>query len=196
MKRLIDLFMSIVSIIMLSPVLLILVGLIKVTSRGPVVFKQKRIGKGKHEFYIYKFRTMYTNTPKDVPTHMLENPDKYITPIGKFLRRTSLDELPQLINILKGDMSFVGPRPALYNQYDLIELRDCYGVNNIAPGLTGWAQVNGRDELPIPVKVEYDKYYSDNKSIWLDIKILFITFINVISKKGIVEGKQTLDKNC
>jgi O-antigen biosynthesis protein WbqP len=195
MKRFLDFLFSLILIILLSPIFLIIAIIIKVTSKGPVIFKQRRIGCCKIEFMIYKFRTMYLETPKDVPTHLLEKPDAYITPIGKFLRKTSLDELPQLFNIIKGQMSFIGPRPALYNQYDLIELRDEFGVNKFRPGLTGWAQVNGRDELPIPLKVEYDKFYVENYSIWLDIKIIFLTFKNVIFQKGIIEGKQKVDNN-
>jgi len=133
---------------------------------------------------------MYIDTPSNVPTHLLENPEAFITPVGRVLRKTSLDELPQLLNILVGDMSLVGPRPALYNQEDLISLREQYGVHRIRPGLTGWAQVNGRDELPIPVKVEYDRYYADNWSLKLDFKILFLTAVNVLKSKGIVEGRQ------
>jgi len=190
MKRVFDLFISLLLLIILSPVILVIILAIKITSRGPVIFKQKRIGKNKREFNIYKFRTMRIDTPKDVPTHLLENPDSYITAVGKFLRKTSLDELPQLFNMIKGEMSFVGPRPALYNQYDLISLRDEFGVNNVRPGLTGWAQVNGRDELEIPVKVEYDRHYVENMSFWFDIKIMFMTAFNVILSKGVVEGKQ------
>jgi O-antigen biosynthesis protein WbqP len=171
MKRFFDLFFSLIIIIVLSPVLLVLTLIIKLTSRGPVIFKQRRIGKDKKEFHIYKFRSMYIDAPKDVATHLLESPDRFITPVGKFLRKTSLDELPQLFNILKGEMSFVGPRPALYNQYDLISLRDEAGVNKIMPGVTGWAQINGRDELSIPDKVQYDKYYVENRSIRFDIKL-------------------------
>lgn len=177
-------------IIILSPVLLVTSLLVKLTSRGPVLFKQRRIGKKGKEFLIFKYRSMYSDTPKNVPTHMLENPDKFITPLGKFLRKSSLDELPQLFNILLGEMSFVGPRPALYNQYDLIELRETVGVNNVRPGITGWAQINGRDELEIPEKVSLDKYYIDNMSVLFDIIIIFKTAFSVFSAEGIVEGKQ------
>lgn len=190
MKRFCDLLFSVVLITLLSPVLLAITLIIKLGSKGPVIFKQCRIGRNKKQFNIFKFRTMYTDTPKDVPTHLLESPDRFITPIGKFLRKSSLDELPQLFNILIGDMSFVGPRPPLYNQYDLISLRDEAGVNEVTPGITGWAQVNGRDELPIPVKVQYDKYYVENISLWLDIKIVFMTAYSVVHGKGVVEGKQ------
>ena len=163
--------------------------IIKCESKGPVFFKQKRVGKGKKHFMIYKFRTMRTDTPKDVPTHMLNNPDLYVTKIGKVLRKTSLDELPQIINILKGDMSIVGPRPALWNQDDLIAERDKYHANDIKPGLTGLAQINGRDELEIPVKAKLDGEYTEKISLWLDIKIFFKTIIKVFKKDGVVEGK-------
>ncbi|MCR4436302.1 MAG: sugar transferase [Clostridiales bacterium] len=195
MKRLFDLIFSIIMTVILLPVFILIALVIKLSSKGPVIFKQRRIGKDKKEFFIYKFRTMYLETPQNVPTHLLENPDHYITPIGRFLRKTSLDELPQLFNILKGEMSFVGPRPALYNQYDLISLRDGCGVNRVRPGITGWAQVNGRDELEIPVKVEFDRFYVEHYSLWLDAKIIFMTFLNVILAKGVVEGKQTVDED-
>jgi O-antigen biosynthesis protein WbqP len=169
---------------------LILGGLIKLDSRGPVLFKQKRVGKYKKEFYILKFRTMRSDTPKDMPTHMLENPEEFITRMGRLLRKTSLDELPQIINIFKGEMSFIGPRPALWNQFDLITERDKYGANDIAPGLSGWAQVNGRDELSILEKAELDGYYTRHMSLKLDIKILFLTFIHVTSARGVSEGVQ------
>ena len=149
-KRAIDLCLSMVGLIVLSPVFLILVIAIKLDSKGPVLFKQKRVGIHKRYFNILKFRTMKIDTPKDMPTHMLKNPDQYITKVGKFLRKTSLDELPQIINIVKGEMSIIGPRPALWNQSDLLEERDKYGANDVMPGLTGWAQINGRDELEIP----------------------------------------------
>lgn len=194
MKRIFDIVFSSLLIVLLIPVFLVLSILVKATSRGPVLFKQRRIGKDKTEFYIYKFRTMYLETPKNMPTHLLENPDKYITPVGKLLRKTSLDELPQLINIIKGEMSFVGPRPALYNQYDLISLRDEQGVNYFRPGVTGWAQINGRDELEIPEKVKFDSYYIKNRSLWLDTKIIFITFYKALFGYGVVEGKRTLEK--
>lgn len=195
MKRFYDLAFSFILIILLTPVFLALNIVVKATSRGPVLFKQRRIGKDKTEFWIYKFRTMYLETPKNMPTHLLENPEKYITPVGRFLRKTSLDELPQLFNILKGEMSFVGPRPALYNQYDLISLREEQGVNGIRPGVTGWAQINGRDELEIPAKVEYDSYYVKNQSIRFDIKIVFITLYKALFGHGVIEGKQrTVEK--
>lgn len=188
-KRLIDFVISLVGFIVLIPVFLILVICIKLDSRGPILFKQRRIGLHKKEFYILKFRTMRIDTPKDTPTHLLENPDMYITKVGKFLRKTSLDELPQIINILKGEMSIVGPRPALWNQYDLIEERDKYGANDVMPGLTGWAQINGRDELPIPVKAALDGEYVEKCSLGFDIKCFFMTFSKVLKSDGVVEGK-------
>jgi len=187
-KRILDFVLSFIALIMLSPVFLIIAILIKLDSKGPVLFKQKRVGKNKKHFYILKFRTMKVDTPKDTPTHMLQNPEKYITRVGKFLRKTSLDELPQIINILKGDMSIIGPRPALWNQYDLIEERDKYGANDVYPGLTGWAQINGRDELPIEVKARYDGEYVQKMSFWMDVKCFFGTIISVIKADGVVEG--------
>ena len=189
-KPLLDILLSLIAIICLSPVFIIVSCIIKLTSKGPILFKQNRIGKNKKQFQIYKFRTMRIDTPKDVPTHLLENPDMYITPIGKFLRKTSLDELPQLFNILKLEMSFIGPRPALYNQHDLIAERDKYKANDVMPGLSGWAQVNGRDELPIDVKAKYDGEYVDNLSLIFDIKCFLLTFIKVLKSDGVVEGKQ------
>ena len=161
---------------------------IKLDSPGPVFFKQERVGIHKKHFYILKFRTMRTDTPKDMPTHLLQNPDQYITKVGKFLRKTSLDELPQLINIVKGEMSIIGPRPALWNQYDLIEEREKYGANDILPGLTGWAQIHGRDELEIPEKAKLDGYYVDNLSFGLDVKCFFGTILSVLRSDGVVEG--------
>lgn len=190
LKRVFDITFSALLIILLLPIFVLIAVSIILTSKGTVFFKQKRIGANKKEFYIYKFRTMYSHTPKNVPTHMLENPEKYITPVGRLLRKTSLDELPQLLNIIKGEMSFVGPRPALFNQYDLILLRDIYGINRVKPGITGWAQVNGRDTLDIPTKVEFDRYYVAYQSIWMDIKIIFLTIFNIVLGKGVVEGKQ------
>ena len=154
-KRLIDIILSLIGLIVLSPIFLILIIAIKIDSRGPVLFKQKRVGINKTHFNILKFRTMRIDTPKDTPTHLLENPEQYITKMGKFLRKTSLDELPQIWNIFVGQMSIIGPRPALWNQYDLIAERDKYGANDVPPGLTGWAQINGRDELPIEVKASW-----------------------------------------
>ena len=188
-KRGIDFVLSLCGIVVLSPVLLVLALLVK-TSRGPVLFKQKRVGKDKTFFEIYKFRSMYADTPRDVPTHLLDNPDRLITPVGRFLRRASLDELPQLFNILKGQMSIVGPRPALWNQDDLIAERDKYGANACVPGLTGYAQIHGRDELPIPEKARLDGYYAKNMGFGLDVKIFFGTIFSVLRSDGVVEGRQ------
>lgn len=185
-----DFILSLTGILVLSPLLLILAGCVKGTSPGPVLFRQKRVGRGKTYFQIYKFRSMRTDTPKDMPTHMLKDPAAFITPVGRFLRKTSLDELPQLFNILKGEMSVVGPRPALWNQDDLIAERDKYGANDCVPGLTGYAQINGRDELPIPVKAELDGYYAKNLSFGLDVKIFFKTITSVLRHSGVVEGQQ------
>lgn len=190
-KRGIDLFLSFCGIVVLSPLLLILAVIIKCTSKGPVLFKQKRIGKNDTHFMIYKFRTMYTDTPKDMPTHLLENPDAFITPIGHFLRKTSLDELPQLFNILKGDMAVVGPRPALWNQYDLIALRDENGSSTIRPGLTGLAQISGRDELEIPIKAKLDGQYAQKTTFLEDVRILFATVFSVLRSEGVQEGKHS-----
>lgn len=187
-KRGLDIIFSAVGLILLSPVFIILVVSIKLDSKGPVFFKQKRVGLHKKLFPILKFRTMRIDTPKDCPTHLLKNPDQYITKTGAFLRKTSLDELPQIFNILKGDMSIVGPRPALWNQEDLIAERDKYGANDVVPGLTGWAQINGRDELPIPVKAKLDGFYVEHLSFWLDIKIIVMTFFSVLRHEGVVEG--------
>lgn len=187
-KRGLDIIFSALGLILLSPVFIILVVCIKLDSKGPVFFKQKRVGLHKKLFPILKFRTMRIDTPKDCPTHLLKNPDQYITKTGAFLRKTSLDELPQIFNILKGDMSIVGPRPALWNQEDLIEERDKYGANDVVPGLTGWAQINGRDELPIPVKAKLDGFYVEHLSFWLDIKIIVMTFFSVLRHEGVVEG--------
>lgn len=187
-KRILDFVMSLAGIVVLSPLLLALAVWVKCDSKGPVFFKQKRVGKNKKLFSILKFRSMYADTPHDVPTHLLKNPDAMITRSGRFLRKTSLDELPQLFNILAGQMSVIGPRPALWNQDDLIAERDKYGVNELVPGLTGYAQVNGRDELPIPVKAELDGYYAKNISFILDVKIFFKTIANVLTGRGVVEG--------
>lgn len=187
-KRVIDIMCSFMAIIFLSIIYLPICLIVKITSPGPVFFKQKRIGKNKTFFNILKFRTMRIDTPKDCPTHLLENPDQYITKVGKFLRKTSLDELPQIFNIFKGDMSVIGPRPALWNQDDLIAERDKYGVNELKPGLTGWAQVNGRDELPIPVKAKLDGEYVDRISFAFDVKCLLLTIVSVFKSDGVVEG--------
>lgn len=188
-KRLIDVLLSFLAIIVLFIPSIIIAICIKIESRGPTFFKQKRVGKNKKYFMIYKFRTMRTDTPKDMPTHMLNNPDLYITKVGRILRKTSLDELPQIINIIKGDMSIIGPRPALWNQDDLIAERDKYGANDIKPGLTGLAQISGRDELEIPVKAKIDGEYIKNISFLLDVKIFFKTIIKVFESDGVVEGK-------
>lgn len=180
--------MSLIAIIILSPAILIVALAVKFTSPGHILFKQRRIGKDNVEFEIYKFRTMRIDTP-NVPTHLLENPQQWITPIGKFLRKTSLDELPQLFNILKGEMSIVGPRPALYNQLDLKEMRTEVGVHKLLPGLTGWAQINGRDEIPLKLKVKLDEEYLDRKSFFFDIKIIFMTVVSVLKSDGVQEGK-------
>lgn len=187
-KNCADRVLAIIALIVLSPVFLILALAIKIDSRGPVFFRQKRIGIHKTYFEILKFRTMRTDTPKDTPTHMLEDPEQYITKVGRFLRKTSLDELPQIINIAKGEMSIIGPRPALWNQYDLIEERDKYGANDVMPGLTGWAQINGRDELEIPIKAKLDGEYIKNMGPVMDLKCFFGTIGSVLSSDGVVEG--------
>lgn len=187
-KRILDFILSIIAILILSVILLALCIAIKLDSKGPILFRQKRIGINKTHFYILKFRTMRIDTPKDMPTHLLENPEQYITKVGRFLRRTSLDELPQIFNILKGEMSIIGPRPALWNQYDLIEERDKYGANYVMPGLTGWAQINGRDELEIPVKAKLDGEYVKRMSFLFDVKCFIVTIFSVVKHDGIVEG--------
>ncbi|MDH6366289.1 MULTISPECIES: sugar transferase [unclassified Breznakia] len=189
-KPFLDYVISFIAIIILSPILLIIAILIKATSRGPVLFKQQRVGKNKELFNIYKFRSMRIDTPSDAPTHMLQNPEAFITPIGKFLRKSSLDELPQLFNILFGKMSIIGPRPALWNQYDLIEERDKYHANDEKPGITGLAQVSGRDELEIPVKAKFDGSYVANITFMNDVKLFFRTITSVFKSEGVVEGKQ------
>lgn len=188
LKRVIDFILSLIGLIVLSPVFIILCVWIKLDSKGPIFFRQKRVGKNKKHFNILKFRTMYIDTPKDMPTHMLSNPDQYITKAGKFLRKTSLDELPQIINILKGEMAIIGPRPALWNQDDLIAQRDKYGANDIKPGLTGWAQINGRDELEIDVKAALDGEYVRRMSFPFDVKCFFGTITSVLKHEGVVEG--------
>ena len=188
MKRFIDITISFFGLIILSPLFLLLILAIKLESKGPVLFKQKRVGIHKTHFNILKFRTMRKDTPKDTPTHLLGNADQYITRVGMFLRKTSLDELPQILNILMGEMSIIGPRPALWNQYDLIEERDKYGANDVKPGLTGWAQINGRDELPITVKARLDGEYVKRKSFSFDFKCFVGTFVSVIKSDGVVEG--------
>ncbi len=192
-KRICDVIITFISIIILSWMIILLMLLIKITSKGPVFFRQRRIGRNKCEFYILKFRTMRIDTPSDVPTHLLKNPEQYITPIGKLLRKTSLDELPQLFNIIKGDMSMVGPRPALWNQYNLIKQRDKYGANAVRPGLTGWAQVNGRDELPIRLKARLDGEYITRMSFLFDVKCIIKTVGCVIRRDGLKEGTPEVD---
>jgi len=187
-KNVLDFVFALLLTILLSPILVLITLLIKLDSKGPVLFKQRRIGKNNLEFEIYKFRSMGIEAPRDLPTHVFSNAESYITGVGMFLRESSLDELPQLLNILKGQMSFIGPRPALWNQYDLIEARYSTGVDKIKPGITGWAQVNGRDELPISEKARLDGVYVENISFYLDIKILFLTIIHVVTRKGISEG--------
>ncbi|OTP12315.1 galactosyltransferase [Enterococcus sp. 10A9_DIV0425] len=188
LKRGLDFLLSLVGVILLSPIFLLLCILIKLDSKGPVIFKQKRVGKNKSYFNIYKFRTMKIDTPKEIPTHLLSNPDFYITRVGKFLRKTSLDELPQLFNILKGDMAIIGPRPALWNQYDLIEERDKYKANDIRPGLTGLAQISGRDELEIKDKSKLDGEYTAHITFWMDVKCFVLTIVSVFKSDGVVEG--------
>ena len=194
-KRCLDLILSIIGLILLSPLFMIICIWIKCDSKGPVFFKQKRVGKNKKLFGIYKFRTMYTDTPSEMPTHLLNDPDRFITKAGHFLRKTSLDELPQIINIIKGEMSIIGPRPALWNQEDLIKERDRYGANNLRPGLTGWAQVNGRDELEIDVKAKLDGEYVEKMSFLFDVNCFFKTITSVLKHDGVVEGGTGALKN-
>lgn len=195
-KRIIDFLLAFIALVFLSPLFLVLALWIKMDSKGPVFFKQQRIGINRTFFQIYKFRTMLSETPSDMPTHLFDNPDAFITRSGRFLRKTSLDELPQLINILKGEMAFIGPRPALWNQDDLADERDKYKANDVLPGLTGWAQINGRDELPIKDKAQLDGEYIQNMSFWFDIKCFFGTFISILKSDGVVEGGTgTLEKN-
>ena len=186
-KSTLDFIISLLALIVLALPMVILALIIKLDDRGPVFFKQKRIGKDQKHFMMLKFRTMRTDTPKDTATHLLTDPQKYITKVGRFLRKTSLDELPQLINILCGHMSIVGPRPALWNQFDRIEEREKYGVHQVRPGLTGWAQVNGRDELEIPVKAKLDGEYIEKFGLMMDIRCFFATF-GILNGKGVVEG--------
>ena len=187
-KRLLAIVLSLCGMIVLSPLLLILCIAIKMDSPGPVLFKQKRVGIHKRYFNILKFRTMRIDTPHDMPTHMLANPDQYITKMGHFLRKTSLDELPQLWNIFVGDMAVIGPRPALWNQFDLLAERDKYKANDVRPGLTGWAQIHGRDELEIADKARLDGYYVEHLSFWMDVKCFFGTIKAVLDHDGVVEG--------
>ena len=187
-KRLLAILISLASILCFGWLLALLSIAIKLDSPGPVLFRQKRVGQGKSHFYILNFRTMRIDTPRDTPTHLLENPHQYITRMGRFLRKTSLDELPQLFNILAGHMALIGPRPALWNQFDLIAERDKYGANDIRPGLTGWAQINGRDELPIDVKARLDGEYVQNLSFLFDVKCFLGTIRAVLRHEGVVEG--------
>lgn len=187
-KRILDFIFALVGMILLLPLFIILILAIKIDSKGPVLFLQKRVGKNKKHFNILKFRTMRIDTPKDKPTHLLENPEQYITKVGSFLRKTSLDELPQIWNILVGQMSIIGPRPALWNQYDLIEERDKYGANDLRPGLTGWAQINGRDELLIPVKAKFDGEYVQKMSFLFDGRCFLGTIGSIVKHEGVVEG--------
>ena len=193
-KRFFDIAISGTALVLLAVPMLFIAAAVKLDSKGPVFFKQKRVGIHKTHFEMLKFRTMYTDTPADAPTHLLKDAKSCITKVGAVLRKTSLDELPQLINILRGDMSIIGPRPALWNQYDLIEERDKYDANDILPGLTGWAQINGRDELEIPVKAKFDGEYTKalnagrGKGLWMDIRCFFGTFVSVLRSDGIVEG--------
>ena len=184
-----DWFVSLIALFIFLPLIIIpITFLIKLTSKGPIFFKQMRIGKNKKTFYLFKFRTMRIDAPKDIPTHQLNNPEQWITPLGKFLRKTSLDEVPQLLNILRGEMSIIGPRPALWNQDDLISERDKYGVNQLRPGVSGWAQINGRDTLPIPVKAKFDGEYLKRQSFWFDIYIILRTVIKMFKDDSVVEG--------
>ncbi|SYZ77874.1 sugar transferase [Trichococcus shcherbakoviae] len=193
-KRVIDLVLSVLAAVILSPLFLILFIAIKVDTPGPIFFKQKRVGINKKHFNILKFRTMRIDTPKDTPTHLLGNPDQYITKVGKFLRKTSLDELPQIFNIIKGEMAIIGPRPALWNQYDLIEERDKYGANDVPVGLTGWAQINGRDELEIDLKARLDGEYVEKRGFSMDVRCFFGTLISVLKSDGVIEGGTGIDK--
>lgn len=184
-KRAVDFGLALAGLIGLSWLLVLLAFLVRLTSPGPALFRQRRIGRNKKEFEILKFRTMRIDTPRDMPTHLLTDPERYVTPLGRWLRRTSLDELPQLFNILKGEMALIGPRPALWNQFDLIAGRELYGVNRLRPGLTGWAQVNGRDEIPLVKKIRLDAEYAKRISLRFDLKIFFMTAGKVITGEGI-----------
>ena len=190
-KRLFDILFSLIAILVLSPLFIVLSVVVLIDTHGFPIFRQKRIGKNNKEFLILKFRTMNVKTPKDVPTHLLENPDQYITKCGRWMRKSSLDELPQLFNIFIGQMSFIGPRPALWNQKDLIDGRTSNNVHKIRPGLTGWAQTHGRDNISIEKKIELDTYYLTKFNIWMDIGIIFSTFFKSIGRKDVIEGKQS-----
>lgn len=184
MKRIFDLFISLCLLLVLLVPIMVIALLIRLTSKGPALYWSDRVGIDNKIFRMPKFRTMRIDTPA-VATHLLKDPDAYLTSVGPFLRRTSLDELPQLWSVLKGDMTFVGPRPALFNQDDLIALRTAKGIHRLIPGITGWAQINGRDELPIPVKVSFDEHYLKNRSFLFDLKILWMTFVKVIKREGV-----------
>jgi O-antigen biosynthesis protein WbqP len=189
MKYTFDWITAFIATLVFLPLIIIPLSIvIKLTSKGPVFFKQKRIGQNKKFFYLIKFRSMKIDTPENIPTHLLKDPQKWITPVGRFLRKTSLDEVPQLFNILRGEMSIIGPRPALWNQYDLIAERDKYGANKLRPGVSGWAQINGRDTLPIPLKAKLDGDYLKRQSFLFDLKIIFKTFIKMFKDEGVVEG--------
>ncbi len=184
LKRIFDISLVILTLIPLMPIMFIVALAVRLTSKGPALYWSDRVGVNNIIFKMPKFRTMRTDTPA-VATHLLNDPSRWLTPIGAFLRKSSLDEIPQLFSILKGDMSFVGPRPALFNQDDLVALRTEYGVDQLVPGLTGWAQINGRDDLPIPVKVNYDRWYLQNRSLLIDVKIIILTFLKVIRSEGV-----------
>ena len=187
-KRLLDLGLAAVAMVLLALPMLVIAGVVRATSPGPALFWQRRVGARKVYFMMPKFRTMRTDTPHDVPTHLLRDPERYITPVGRFLRRTSLDELPQIFPILTGKMSFIGPRPALWNQLDLLAERERYGANDVRPGLSGWAQINGRDELPVAVKARYDGEYAERMSLLFDCRCFFGTLVKVMKREGVVEG--------
>lgn len=187
-KQKIDFIIALIGLFVMSPLFVGIMIAIKLESKGPVFFKQKRVGLHQSYFNILKFRTMRIDTPKDTPTHLLNDPTQYITKVGKFLRKTSLDELPQIINILKGEMAIIGPRPALWNQYDLIEEREKYNANDILPGLTGLAQINGRDELPIEIKAKLDGDYVQKLSFWMDVRCFMGTLLSVVKGEGVLEG--------
>lgn len=187
-KRFIDIVLSLAGLIVLAIPMVIFAIIVKLDSKGPVLFWQKRVGLHKETFMMPKFRSMYTQTPAEMPTHLLADPQRWITPVGKIYRKLSIDELPQILCILTGKMSIIGPRPALWNQFDLIEERDKYGANDVRPGLTGWAQINGRDELEIPVKAQLDGEYVEKMSFLFDCKCFFGTILAVVRRDGIVEG--------
>lgn len=187
-KRVMDFLLSLIGIVILSPIFIVISLVIKCDSKGPIIFKQKRYGKNKSQFYIYKFRSMKVEAPENESTKNLYDSDKYITRVGNFLRKTSLDELPQLFNILVGQMSIIGPRPVILKEYELIIDREKYGANDIRPGITGWAQINGRDAISDEEKAKLDGYYVQNMGLWLDIKCFFMTILYVLQRKDIIEG--------